>query len=64
MRGEKMMTTTEGQPPNESTKSRGSGGDIQSKGLSTPDTEGTDSREEPESEAEQGAPGRATTKKS
>lgn len=56
-----MMTASNYQPPGED--SRGSGGDIQSKGV-PPDTEGAGKREETEPEAKQENPGDAVSTES
>lgn len=53
------MAASESQPPNESTRPRGAGGDIQSKGLPMTDAEGADSREDAEGGAQAEASGGA-----
>jgi hypothetical protein len=57
-----MTAPSENQPSKESARPRGSGGDIQSKGLPITDIEDANSREESEGGAPAEASGGATSK--
>jgi hypothetical protein len=57
-----MMVPSESQPPRESARARGSGGDIQSKGFPITDIEDADSHEESEGGGQAEASGSATAK--